>query len=313
MLTNRTHFVRCSGTRHANIGYLLANIFIGILCSFIFFRNFDLYQLISNEILIQTENLTTWIKSIIEWLLHAPAGLKLNQPLVDFLARFYFYHIYLWSGYLEALVITVVPYLYQILFILCFFGISLAIGAICDFIRILTIHLYCFYIYAARLFNWQIRLLIILFRLFCGKKQNPLRNNRLDSHLCDIDQLFIVTLSFTILLFLLPSIFMYYAVFTSIWTVTMLTVKLIQYINQFLLQIPIYEFYLWVTGSRIIRGTPRLAINYADSTEDTVCFNFYFDSVSFITLYRVCNIRLSSYSLSFTKLFLAILKGQSIV
>ncbi len=67
-----------------------------------------------------------------------------------------------------------------------------------------------------RLFNWQIRLLIILFRLFCGKKQNPLRNNRLDSHLCDIDQLFIVTLSFTILLFLLPSIFMYYAVFTSV-------------------------------------------------------------------------------------------------
>lgn len=67
-----------------------------------------------------------------------------------------------------------------------------------------------------RLFNWQIRLLIILFRLFCGKKRNPLRNNRLDSHLCDIDQLFIVTLCFTILLFLLPSIFMYYGVFTSV-------------------------------------------------------------------------------------------------
>lgn len=67
-----------------------------------------------------------------------------------------------------------------------------------------------------RLFNWQIRLLIILFRLFCGKKQNPLRNYRLDSHLCDIDQLFIVTLTFTILLFLLPSIFMFYAVFTSV-------------------------------------------------------------------------------------------------
>ncbi|CAF3681392.1 unnamed protein product [Rotaria sp. Silwood1] len=299
--------------RHANVGYLLANIFIGILCSFILFRNFDLYRLISNEILIQTENLTTWIKSIIEWLMHAPAGLKLNQPLVDFLARFYFYHIYLWSGYLEALVITVVPYLYQVLFILCFFGISLAIGAICDFIRLLTIHLYCFYIYAARLFNWQIRLLIILFRLFCGKKQNPLRNNRLDSHLCDIDQLFIVTLSFTILLFLLPSIFMYYAVFTSIWIITILTVKLIQYINQFFLQIPIYEFYLWFTGSQIIRGTPRLEINYADSTEDTVCFNFHFDSVSFMTLYRVCNIRLSLSSLSFSKTFLAILKGKPIV
>jgi hypothetical protein len=47
-------------------------------------------------------------------------------------------------------VIIVLPYFYQILFLLCFFGISLVIGAICDFIRLLTIHLYCFYIYAAR-------------------------------------------------------------------------------------------------------------------------------------------------------------------
>ena len=82
--------------------------------------------------------------------MHAPAGLKLNQPLVDFLARFYFYHIYLWSGYLEVLLTSVSPYLYQVLYILCFFGISLAIGAICDLIRLLTIHLYCFYIYSAR-------------------------------------------------------------------------------------------------------------------------------------------------------------------
>jgi hypothetical protein len=41
--------------RHANIGYLLANILVGILCSFILFRNFDLNRLISNEILIQTQ------------------------------------------------------------------------------------------------------------------------------------------------------------------------------------------------------------------------------------------------------------------
>ncbi|UJR31135.1 hypothetical protein I4U23_018642 [Adineta vaga] len=202
--------------RRANLGYLFANIFVGILCSYLLYQHFDFNLPVANEISSQTKQLTTWIKSIIEWLMHAPAGLKLNQPLVDFLARFYFYHIYLWSGYLEALLMTVLPYLFQLLIILCFFGISIAIGAICDFVRLLTIHLYCFYIYAARLFNWQISLLISLFRLFCGKKQNPLRNNRLDSHLCDIDQLFIVTLSFTILLFLLPSIFMYYAVFTSI-------------------------------------------------------------------------------------------------
>lgn len=41
--------------RYANFGYLLSNIFVGILCSFILFRNFDIHHLISNEILIQTQ------------------------------------------------------------------------------------------------------------------------------------------------------------------------------------------------------------------------------------------------------------------
>ncbi|CAF1291277.1 unnamed protein product [Adineta ricciae] len=296
--------------RRANLGYLLANMFVGFLCSFLLFQNFEFNDSISSEISSQIKQLTVWIKSIIEWLMHAPAGLKLNQPLVDFLARFYFYHIYLWSGYLEALLITVLPHLFQLLFVLCFFGISIAIGAICDFMRLLTIHLYCFYIYAARLFNWQIHLLISLFRLFCGKKQNPLRNNRLDSHLCDIDQLFIVTLSFTILLFLLPSIFMYYAVFTLIYTIAILTVKIIQYFNEFLLQIPVYELYLWFTGSGVTRGSPKLSINYTYSNQTIVCFDFRFDRVSFVTLYRVCNIRPRLSSLSLTKFLLAILRGR---
>jgi hypothetical protein len=61
-----------------------------------------------------------------------------------------------------------------------------------------------------------------------------------------------------------------------------------------------------------ILGTPRLSINYANSTDDIVCFDFHFDSVSFLALYRVCNIRPSLSTLSFSKLLLAILKGQPI-
>lgn len=41
--------------RHANIGYLLSNIFVGILCSVILSKNFDFNRLISNEILLQTQ------------------------------------------------------------------------------------------------------------------------------------------------------------------------------------------------------------------------------------------------------------------
>ncbi|CAF0797862.1 unnamed protein product [Didymodactylos carnosus] len=238
--------------RRTKVGYLLMNIFVGLLCS-VFLLRTNSTQNLSHDMLYYSQELTTRLKTILHWLMHAPAGLKLNQPLVDFLVRFYFYHIYLWSHYLEALVL-VLPYLLNIFIFVCMFGVTLAIGIICDFIRLSTIHLYCFYIYSARLFNWQIRLLIILFRLLCGKKINPLRNNRLDSHLCDIDQLFIVTLTFTILLFLLPSVFMYFIVFTSVWSITVFIIKLTQWIDQLLLNIPVYEIYLYLTESQIIRG-----------------------------------------------------------
>lgn len=60
-------------------------------------------------------------------------------------------------------------------------------------------------------------------------------------------------------------------------------------------------------------GTPRLTINYGDSTENSVCFNFNFDSVSFFTLCRICNVRLSLSSLSLSATFLRILQGKPIV
>lgn len=69
--------------------------------------------------------------------------------------------------------------------------------------------------YFFRLFNIQIRGLTALFRLFLGKKQNPLRE-RVDSCQYKADQLFVGTLLFTILLFLMPTTWVYYTVFTSV-------------------------------------------------------------------------------------------------
>jgi hypothetical protein len=59
-----------------------------------------------------------------------------------------------------------------------------------------------------------------------------------------------------------------------------------------------------------VLGTPRFSVDYTHSTDISVCFNFHFDSVSFLTLYRVCNNCSTFSSLSLSKLFLAILKGQ---
>lgn len=66
-----------------------------------------------------------------------------------------------------------------------------------------------------RLFFCQIKGLSSLWRLFIGRKFNPLRD-RVDSFDCTQNQLFIGTLGFTVLLFLLPTTMMYYSVFITV-------------------------------------------------------------------------------------------------
>lgn len=61
----------------------------------------------------------------------------------------------------------------------------------------------------------QLKGITALFRLLLGKKKNPLRE-RVDSCQYQTDQLFVGTLSFTILLFLMPTTWVYYTVFTLV-------------------------------------------------------------------------------------------------
>uniref|UniRef100_A0A0N5AWU4 7TM_GPCR_Srx domain-containing protein n=1 Tax=Syphacia muris TaxID=451379 RepID=A0A0N5AWU4_9BILA len=60
-----------------------------------------------------------------------------------------------------------------------------------------------------------------LWRVFRGRKYNPLRK-RVDSLQLDSRQLFIATLFFTILLFLYPTVIIYYLVFSTVSCFTLL-------------------------------------------------------------------------------------------
>ena len=83
-----------------------------------------------------------------------------------------------------------------------------------DLLSIITIHIYSFYIASARIFNWQLSIIISLFHLFRGKKGNVLRN-RIDSCDYDLDQLLLGTILFTVLFFLLPTVVIFYLAFVS--------------------------------------------------------------------------------------------------
>lgn len=95
-----------------------------------------------------------------------------------------------------------------------FAGATMPISLFSDLVSVFTLHIYSFYIASARIFNWQLTIIISLFHLFRGRKRNVLRN-RIDSCDYELDQLLLGTILFTVLFFLLPTVFIFYLTFAT--------------------------------------------------------------------------------------------------
>ena len=129
------------------------------------------------------------------------------------------FQIYIWPKAIALLElfknISRLPLMVKVVIYSGFFGLSFMIASLIDALKVLTVHNYFFYIYALRIYKIEVESLKSLFRLFRGKKLNPLRA-RIDSYSFEVDQLFIGTIGFCIALFLLPTILLYYFVFLTV-------------------------------------------------------------------------------------------------
>ncbi|RKP26347.1 N-acetylglucosaminyl transferase component-domain-containing protein [Syncephalis pseudoplumigaleata] len=153
------------------------------------------------------------IDTTIEWLKGWPAGLKLNSDLDHFLGDMFLWMLRIWS----EILLTVKPALPGVVSVIGAMGIvggSMMVSLATDIMSLLTLHIYWFYVGAARIYHWQLMILHSLFNLFRGKKRNVLRH-RIDSHNYDLDQLLIGTILFTLLAFLFPTVAVYYATFCA--------------------------------------------------------------------------------------------------
>ncbi|KAF5928627.1 hypothetical protein HPG69_007512 [Diceros bicornis minor] len=197
---------------------------------------------------VSSQHVAEELQHLLQWLMGAPAGLKMNRALDQVLGRFFLYHIHLWISYIHLMSPFIERILWHVGLSACL-GLTVALSILSDIVALLTFHIYCFYVYGARLprqpsspgrhaqapgAGWvqgwlgaltaptscrlyclKICGLSSLWRLFRGKKWNVLRQ-RVDSCSYDLDQLFIGTLLFTILVFLLPTTALYYLVFTLV-------------------------------------------------------------------------------------------------
>ena len=177
------------------------------------------------------------LKSLIVWMMENPAGLKLNSVLSRALGNFFLYHIHLWVTYVMLVIPFLSPYIRSLTKIAPSLSLSFQIAIFGDIFSLLTIHIHCFYAYARRLALSQYKGIVALWRLFLGKKYNPLRD-RVDSADCSVKQLFLGTIIFTILLFLFPTTLTFFSVFFGLKMATNLFKDFLQFVISIIYWLP---------------------------------------------------------------------------
>lgn len=209
------------------------------------------------------------LRDTIRWLMSYPGGLKLNTELAAFLGDLFLWVIEYWSVSSKFLVL---PYLPQIVYIFgfsAFAGASMPIAILSDLLGLMTLHIYAFYIASARIFNWQLSIIVSLFHLFRGKKRNVLRN-RIDNCDYDLDQLLLGTILFTLLFFLLPTVIVFYLTF-ALFRMAIITFKAVldtclALLNHF----PLFALMLRVKDSQRLPGGVYLELIKSDLMFPTI-------------------------------------------
>jgi phosphatidylinositol glycan class Q protein len=211
------------------------------------------------------------LRRTIAWLTDQPAGLKLNNELTAFLGDLFLWVIDHWSSEFAIRIYCtddadcivalgpILPHLIWFIGITSFAGASMPIAMFSDMLSILTLHIYSFYMASARIYNWQYTILLSLFQLFRGKKNNVLRK-RIDSCDYDLDQLLLGTILFTLLFFLLPTVVVFYLTFAcsrmAIISLKAVLDTLLACLNHF----PLFALMLRIKDSQRLPGGIRFEL-----------------------------------------------------
>jgi phosphatidylinositol glycan class Q protein len=182
--------------------------------------------LLDNSVLVQDWTLALsrvfnlQVVQQMDWLMHWPAGLKLNTELSSFFGELYTWMVrsshstlnnadYISShGYLLALIIPFAAYS-------GLFGVTIILSIASDLSSLITAHLNLLYSITAKIYYWQCSIMASTYNMFRGKKYNPLRK-RIDAAESDLDQTLLGTIIFTLLIFLFPTVCAYYLLFSVV-------------------------------------------------------------------------------------------------
>ena len=178
----------------------------------------------SSDLLFVPLSLHRWayekrLESLVGWLMGAPADFKLNRELTSFAGDLFLSMFSLWGRF--ALSVSMVPtaaaeILHGCLLFAGLSGVSLWLACIMDLLAMASLPLFIAYLGTCLCWKMATHSLYTLSLLFQGRKHNVLRS-RIDHHHFDVNQLLIGVILLSIVVFLLPSLFMFYSCFMAMW------------------------------------------------------------------------------------------------
>lgn len=218
-------------------------------------------NLMGLALLVHAESVCQWILTFANvitnellrsgsvWLMGVPAGFKLNTELAGVLGMISLNAIQIWSTLWIFIGFLFIYFIKGLALLGILFGATIPAALIIDMVSIATLHVSTLHWAISLLYSWQIQALAALWRLFRGRKWNPLRQ-RLDSYDYTVKQHIVGSLLFTPLLLLLPTTSVFYMFFTILSTTIALSCILIEVTISMIHSTPYIKIFLWLMRRR---------------------------------------------------------------
>eukprot|EP00759_Apiculatamorpha_spiralis_P019187 PhF_6_TR25327/c0_g1_i1/m.35002/K03860/PIGQ, GPI1; phosphatidylinositol glycan, class Q len=248
------HSMLCSYTRSSRLAqndsqdyvwFEVVDVVLGILLASLLWKNRILYgeyiEQCSKQYLLESPS------QYVEWFRGWPAGFKSNESLNKVLAHTSLLALNLYESTLGMIGTKQFgDAILAVLSVSACLGLSMFFATCADILIVVTSHLTFVHYLVAHLHCTMMYFIGSLFRVFTCKKQNPLRNYRVDAVDFQLDRLLLGTVMFTPLCFLAPTVALYFFYFTITAMLSRLLIDLFAFLASMTIHNPSLTWLRWL-------------------------------------------------------------------
>jgi phosphatidylinositol N-acetylglucosaminyltransferase subunit Q len=204
-----------------SMGVVIVDLLVGGVCAWLLFYRPEVffvpiqraYVYLNNEIL----------QSVVAWLMDSPAGLQMNRNMVVFIGTISLTVVTYWDALVSFCmtssgsvdVDSMISTFLALISLL--FGVSTLMSVLIDLASFVFFHIFFLCLGTSRLWNATVQITVSFTHFFQGRKYNVLKH-RVDNHEFTIDQLILGTVFLSMVMFLMPTVLVFYITYVLLWS-----------------------------------------------------------------------------------------------